>query len=113
MNQLCGICNENPSIGVFASGWGPMSDAVCQPCFDLKAVPFHFILIEVALRGEENLTDYEKASVEGTLKRFNKTREEFDRLLAAIDRKKLAAWVAEQEALISEALRNPKREPHE
>lgn len=77
--EKCECCNEEKKIVGIASIPGmPMSIAWCQECLESGVIPYWAAVSNTALVGSyENSAEWWKELVDLTLKKFNKTMEEF------------------------------------
>lgn len=81
---ICETCNERESIGVAAMPGVPMSFAYCLACLKANAHPYWAVVANTACVGSlDACGEWWRDLVAATLKHLGKSREEFDRDVAA------------------------------
>lgn len=76
---ICDCCDKNPSVGVAAISFIPMSIAWCRTCLDADVIPYWAAIYNTAECGGLDQTTLEwQELVARTLKYFGKSLEQFN-----------------------------------
>ena len=78
--RMCETCQREPAVGVVASGYVPMSSAICSPCLEVGAETYDTCVFIVAMAegDDQTIAALQETVVAATLMRTGKTMAQFD-----------------------------------
>lgn len=79
--MICDVCGEERECVVYASGYGPITLAYCESCFEKGLKPYGIVVAYIACAGHfpEDINDAYQQDVRRMLSLWGKTEETFIR----------------------------------